>query len=278
MSQHLLLEPCVRAALLEDLGRSGDITSTALIPLAQQAMAVISARQAGVIAGSAAAQLAFRLLDPTIAISVEHHDGDTVTPGSILLKLTGNARALLAAERTALNFLGHLSGIATLTSEFVQQVRHTKTAIVCTRKTTPGMRFLEKEAVRLGGGKNHRFGLDDAMLIKDNHVFAAGGISAAITRARAAAGHLVAIELEVDTLAQLQEALDLGVERILLDNMSLDELREAVALTAGRAILEASGSMHLDRVRAVAETGVDLISVGAITHSAPNFDLGLDFC
>jgi len=277
MSNRLLLEPLVRATLLEDLGRAGDLTTDAIVPLDQQATAEIRARVDGIVAGIDAAQLAFLLLDPQSIITVTHHDGSRVCAGDTIMRIQCKARALLSAERTALNFMGRLCGIATLTAEYVREVAHTKTAIVCTRKTTPCMRFLEKEAVRLGGGKNHRFGLDDAVLIKDNHLVAAGGITTAVERVRAYVGHLVKIELEVDTYKQLEEALAIGVDIILLDNMSLDEMQSAVALTADRALLEASGSMQLSRVRSVAEVGVDLISVGSLTHSVRNLDIGLDF-
>jgi nicotinate-nucleotide pyrophosphorylase (carboxylating) len=277
MSNRLLLEPIVRATLLEDLGRNGDLTTDAIIPDDQQAVAEIRARENGVIAGIEAARLAFRMLDPNCVINISHGDGSPIEAGGSVMRIEGKARALLTAERTALNFMGRLCGIATMTAAYVREVAHTKTAIVCTRKTTPGLRFLEKEAVRLGGGKNHRFGLDDAVLIKDNHLVAAGGIAPAIERVRAYVGHLVKIELEVDNLHQLEQALALGVEIILLDNMSSNQLRVAVDITAGRALLEASGSMGLERVREVAETGVDLISVGKLTHSVRNIDLGLDF-
>ena len=273
----LLIEPIVRHALEEDLGRAGDITSELTIPAAQKAAARLAARKAGTIAGLVAAQCAFRLVDPSLSFAVEVPDGSQAEAGAVLATVSGPARSILTAERVALNFAGHLSGVATATHALVEAVKGTKARIVCTRKTTPGLRTLEKYAVRCGGGFNHRFGLDDAVLIKDNHIAAAGGIRAAIERVRAGTGHMVNVELEVDTLAQLEEALALGVDTILLDNMSPDDLKRAVALARGRAVLEASGNVTLATVRAIADAGVDYISSGAITHSAPNLDLAMDF-
>lgn len=274
----LLVEPIIRMALAEDLGRAGDLTSDLILPLGQEGRAVLAARNSGVIAGLPLARLAFGLVDPALSVSQKAEDGDLVNPGSgPLLVIEGPVRSLLTAERVALNFVGHLSGIATATRRMVEAVSGTKARIVCTRKTTPGLRIVEKYAVRCGGGFNHRFGLDDAVLIKDNHIAAAGSITAAVTRARAGIGHMLKIEVEVDTLAQLEEALRLGIDTILLDNMSPPVLREAVALTKGRATLEASGNVTLATVADIAATGVDYISSGAITHSAPNFDVGLDF-
>jgi len=267
----------VRHALEEDLGRAGDITSELTIPAETRSSAKLAARKPGTIAGLIAAQTAFRLVDPSIKFEVHTPDGSTVAAGTVLAHIEGPARALLTGERVALNFAGHLSGIATATRALVDAVAGTRARIVCTRKTTPGLRVLEKYAVRCGGGFNHRFGLDDAVLIKDNHLVAAGGIRPAIERVRAGLGHMAKIELEVDTLAQLEEALALGIDTILLDNMPPDTLRQAVAMARGRATLEASGNITLATVRAVAETGVDYISSGAITHSATNLDLGLDF-
>jgi nicotinate-nucleotide pyrophosphorylase (carboxylating) len=272
-----MLEPLVRSTLLEDLGRAGDLTSDAIIPAGLQASTVLAARQPGVVAGLDLASLAFRLIDPQIEVAIERPDGSAVKPDDIIATIRGPARAMLTAERTALNFLGHLSGIATATASLVAAVAGHKARIVCTRKTTPGLRALEKYAVRAGGGSNHRFGLDDAVLIKDNHIAAAGSIRTAIERARKNVGHLVKIEVEVDTLAQLDEVLSLGVDAVLLDNMSLKELGAAVAMVGGRAVTEASGRMTLETAPAVAATGVDLISVGAITHSAAVLDIGLDF-
>jgi nicotinate-nucleotide pyrophosphorylase (carboxylating) len=273
----LLVEPIVRRALEEDLGRAGDITSELTIPADAKAKARFAARKAGTIAGLNAAACAFGLVDASLKFTVDAPDGSTVQAGTVLATIEGPARAILTGERVALNFAGHLSGVATATRELVDAVKHTNARIVCTRKTTPGLRVLEKYAVRCGGGFNHRFGLDDAVLIKDNHLAAAGGIKPAVERVRAGLGHMARIELEVDTLAQLEEALALGVDTILLDNMSLDELRRAVSLARGRATLEASGNVTLSTVRGIAETGVDYISSGALTHSAVNLDIGLDF-
>ena len=273
----VMLEPLVRAALLEDLGRAGDLTTDTIVPRGQRARMTIRARQQGVLAGMDLARLAFSLADPTIVLRIDKPDGCELAPGDVVGTLEGPARGLLTAERTALNFLCHLSGIASVTASIVASVAHTKARIVDTRKTTPGLRAIEKYAVRVGGGGNHRFGLDDAILIKDNHVACAGGIRPAIERARAGVGHLVKIEVEVDTLAQLAEALEVGVDAVLLDNMGLDQLREAVAMVAGRAVTEASGRVNPQTAPGIAETGVDLISVGWITHSAPILDLGLDF-
>jgi nicotinate-nucleotide pyrophosphorylase (carboxylating) len=235
------------------------------------------ARRAGHIAGLNCAETAFRLVDPALRFTPSLCDGDTVQAGALLATIEGNARSLLTGERVALNFLGHLSGVATATAALVAAVAGTKARIACTRKTIPGLRALQKYAVRCGGGFNHRFGLDDAVLVKDNHIAAAGGIGPALSRLRAALGHMVRIEVEVDTLDQLDEVLGLGVQVVLLDNMPPETLRQAVALTAGRATLEASGNVTLATVRAIAESGVDYISSGTITHSAPNLDIGLDF-
>jgi nicotinate-nucleotide pyrophosphorylase (carboxylating) len=272
----IMIEPAVRAALLEDLGRAGDLTTDAIVPKDHRATTVLAARQTGIVAGLDLAMLAFRLVDQELEITVERVDGSHVAPGEIIASVTGPARAMLTAERTALNFLCHLSGIATATASMVAAVRGHRAKVVCTRKTTPGLRALEKYAVRAGGGSNHRFGLDDAILIKDNHIAIAGGIRPAIERARTYAGHLVKIEVEVDTLAQLEEALGLAPDAVLLDNMTVDNLRQAVAMVAGRAITEASGRITLDTVAEIAATGVDLISVGWLTHSAPILDIGLD--
>ncbi len=272
----VILEPIVRLALLEDLAPAGDITSDSAVPSTTALHAVLRAREAGVVAGLDAALLSLRLVDPSVAVSVSLGDGAAVEAGGVIAEFRGAARSILMAERTMLNFMGHLSGIATLTREYVRAVAGTRARITCTRKTTPGLRALEKRAVRLGGGVNHRFSLADAVLIKDNHVAAAGGVRAALERAQSAAGHMRVIEIEVDTLAQLREALPLRPHCILLDNMDLDSLREAVALAGDSVVLEASGNIRLDTVRPVAETGVGYISVGALTHSAPRLDLGLD--
>ncbi len=272
----LLVEPIVRAALLEDLGRAGDITTDAIVPADAPIVAVIAARQPGVLAGLDAALIAFELMDPGLAIERLSADGSRVERGQAVARISGRARPVLAAERTALNLVSRLSGVATATRALADAIAGHKAKIVCTRKTTPLLRILEKEAVRMGGGANHRFGLDDAMLIKDNHVALAGGVGAALERARAHAGHLVKIELEVDTLDQLAEALDHGVDAVLLDNMDPPTLRRAVAMVAGRAVTEASGRITRETAPAIAAAGVDLISSGWITHSAPILDLGLD--
>jgi len=273
----LLVEPIVRAALEEDLGRAGDVTSELTIPADKAATARLLARKPGRIAGLICAEAAFRLIDPQLALQAALPDGSEAAAGAVLATVSGPARSLLTAERVALNFLGPLSGTATATAALVKAVEGTGARIVCTRKTLPGLRLLQKYAVRCGGGFNHRFGLDDAVMIKDNHIQAAGGIPAAVKRLRAGLGHMVKMEVEVDSLAQLEEALREGVDTILLDNMSLEDLRRAVTLAKGRAVLEASGNVTLSSVRAIAETGVDYISSGAITHSAPNLDIGLDF-
>ena len=273
----LLIEPIVRHALEEDLGRAGDITSELTIAADSRSRTKLVARRGGTIAGLIAAECAFRLIDPSVKFETQVPDGTTVQAGSVLAAIDGLSRAILTGERVALNFAGHLSGVATATRALVDAVAGTNARIVCTRKTTPGLRVLEKYAVRCGGGFNHRFGLDDAVLIKDNHLVAAGGIKPAIERVRAGLGHMAKIELEVDSLAQLEEALGLGVDTILLDNMKAEDMKRAVALAHGRATLEASGNITLSTVRAVAETGVDYISSGAITHSAPNLDVALDF-
>ena len=273
----LLVEPIVRAALLEDLGRAGDITTDAVIPADSRLRGAIVAREAGVVAGVDAALLAFTLMDPAVTVAVDRPDGSRVDRGEAVLRLEGSARSILSAERVALNLLCRLSGIATATAALVDAVRSRGHArIVCTRKTIPGLRSLEKHAVRAGGGANHRFGLDDAVLIKDNHIAIAGGVRPALERARATVGHLVKIEIEVDTLEQLDAVLEVGADAILLDNMSPDTLAEAVRRVNGRAITEASGRVTVATAPAIAATGVDLISTGWITHSAPILDLGLD--
>jgi nicotinate-nucleotide pyrophosphorylase (carboxylating) len=273
----LLFEPLVRAALEEDLGRAGDITSQLTIAEDKQATAKLVARKPGRIAGLICAEAAFALVDPSITFDVALPDGSDAAAGAVLASVSGPARSILTAERVALNFAGPLSGTATATAALVKAVDGTGARIVCTRKTLPGLRTLQKYAVRCGGGFNHRFGLDDAAMIKDNHVQAAGGIAPALARLRAGLGHMVKIEVEVDGLAQLEEALAHGADTILLDNMSLEDLRRAVAITGGKAVLEASGNVTLATVRAIADTGVAYISSGAITHSAPNLDIGLDF-
>lgn len=272
----LLYEPLIRRALEEDLGRAGDLTSDAILPPDLQAEAMVVARKPGRLAGLEAATAAFRILDSNLQIELRSADGQDVAAGETLAIVRGPARSILSAERTALNLLGRLCGVATATRDLVALVAPYGARIVCTRKTTPGLRALEKYAVRAGGGSNHRFGLDDAVLIKDNHVALAGGIQPAVERARAYVGHLVKIEVEVDSLDQLQEALDLQVDVVLLDNMSLDTLREAVRMAKGKALTEASGGITPQTAPAVAATGVDMISVGWLTHSSPALDVALD--
>jgi nicotinate-nucleotide pyrophosphorylase (carboxylating) len=272
-----VVDEAVRQALAEDFGRAGDVTSIATVPAGLAGRAVVVARDAGVISGLPLVEAAFRELDAGVKLMAHARDGDAVSGKTVLMTVEGSARALLGAERTALNFLGHLSGIATATAAFVQRVAGTKARVCCTRKTTPGLRALQKYAVRCGGGFNHRFGLDDAILIKDNHIAVAGGIRSVLKRARGAAGHLVKIEIEVDTLDQLREVLDTGLaDVVLLDNMEPATLTEAVALVAGRLVTEASGGITLASAAAIAATGVDYLSSGAITHSSVNLDVGLD--
>lgn len=272
----MLIEPIVRAALAEDLGRAGDVTAMACIDTDSRLEAVFATRKEGRVAGLACARLALHALDPMARFEVVIPDGADAPAGAVIARVEARARALLSAERTGLNLLGRLSGVATLTRAYVRAVEGTKARITDTRKTTPGLRALEKYAVRCGGAVNHRFGLDDAILIKDNHVAACGGVAKAINRARAYAGHLMKVECEVDGLDQLAEALDAHPDVVMLDNFSLDDLRTAVGMAGGRVVLEASGGVNLDTVRAIAETGVDVISVGALTHSAPVLDIGLD--
>ncbi len=273
----LAIDQAVQRALDEDLGRAGDITSIATIPETTPARAIMVARQVGVIAGLPLAVATFQKLSPDINISAHFRDGSTVAAGVHVLTISGPARAVLAGERTALNFVGRLSGIATLTADYVRHTAGTKMRICCTRKTTPSLRALEKYAVRCGGGFNHRFGLDDAILIKDNHIAVAGGITAVLQRARAHIGHLVKIEIEVDNLTQLREVLDSELaDVVLLDNMDIADLSEAVRLANGRVVLEASGGVTQNSIAKIAATGVDYASAGALTHSAPNFDIALD--
>lgn len=272
----LLLKPLVHDTLLEDLGRAGDITSNAIIDKDVQSDLYLIARQEGVLAGLDLARLSFELMDEQVQFEPLLNDGALLEKGSRIARVSGSARAILSAERTALNFLCHLSGIASATAIFAQAITEFDCKITCTRKTTPLLRTVEKYAVRVGGGMNHRFGLDDAILIKDNHIAIAGSVSTAIQRVRANIGHMVKIEVEVDTLTQLDEAIEAGVEVILLDNMTSDILTEAVRRIDGRAISEASGAVTLETVAAVAATGVDCIAIGWITHSAPTLDIGLD--
>jgi nicotinate-nucleotide pyrophosphorylase (carboxylating) len=272
-----LIDAAVQRALEEDLGLAGDITTSATVGATATAKAVIATRRDGVVSGLQLAEAAFRALDPTITFEIAKPDAARVTPGEVIAQVTGNARAILTAERVALNFMGRMSGIATLTRRYVDAIEGTNAKIADTRKTTPGLRAFEKYAVRCGGGQNHRTGLFDAVLIKDNHIVAAGGLERAIMAARSAAGHMVKIEVEVDTLDQLDVLLKHKVDAVLLDNMSPAQLKDAVRRVAGRCLTEASGGVNLETVRAIAESGVDMISVGALTHSAPVLDLGLDF-
>ena len=273
----LEIEDAVTRALSEDLGRAGDVTSVATVPDDAQARAVVIARAAGHIAGLPVVESVMRRLAPDAQITAHARDGDAVSARTNLMTITGNARAILAAERTALNFIGLLSGVATATASLVTKVAGTNARIVCTRKTTPGLRALQKYAVRCGGGFNHRFGLDDAVLIKDNHIAVAGGIRPALERAKSVVGHLVKIEIEVDNLDQLREVLGTSLADVLLvDNFTVPMLKEAVTLVGGRMVIEASGGVTHDNVAEIAATGVDYISSGAITHSAPNLDIALD--
>lgn len=272
----IILEPIVKLALAEDLGAAGDVTTDALIDPETQGKWALRAREAGIVAGLDAATLAAYLIDPNLQFTINAADGARVKAGDTIMTIEGSARSMLIAERTMLNFIGRLSGIATLTSVYVGAVDGMGVIIASTRKTTPGMRALEKRAVKLGGGGAHRYGLDDAMLIKDNHIAAAGTIANAMQRARAAAAHLTCIEIEVDTLDQLKQALPHAPSAILLDNFSLADLRTAVKLAKGQTLLEASGGITIENVFAVAETGVDVISIGALTHSARSLDVGLD--
>lgn len=273
----VVIEPIVETALREDIGRQGDLTSDAVIDADKTARAQFVARQEGCVAGIDAARTALRLVDPTIKIAVALPDGSTVSPSGTIAHIEGPARSLLTGERVALNFLGHLSGIATATQSIVDAIAGTHAKICCTRKTTPGLRALEKYAVRAGGGVNHRFGLDDGILIKDNHIAVAGSIAKAVEAARRRSGHMTKIEVEVDTLDQLSEALSTPIDAVLLDNMSTEQLREAVKIVDGKVTTEASGRVTIETAPAIALTGVDLISVGWITHSAPCLDIGLDF-
>jgi nicotinate-nucleotide pyrophosphorylase (carboxylating) len=273
----LEIDDAIARALAEDLGRAGDVTSIATVPVGTRARTVLAARKAGTVAGLPLVAAAFRKLSPDIEIAPQARDGDAVAAGTVLMRIDGDARAVLSAERVALNFAGHLSGIATATSAYVRAVGNARTRICCTRKTTPGLRALEKYAVRCGGGFNHRFGLDDAILIKDNHIAVAGGIRPVLERARANAGHLVKIEIEVDSLDQLKTVLDCGMaDVVLLDNFDLAAMKQAVDMVGGRLVTEASGGITLDTIAAIAATGVAYASSGALTHSAPSLDLGLD--
>lgn len=274
---HLLLQPFVETALQEDLGRRGDVTSLAVIQAEQTASLKIISREKGIIAGMDLAELTFSTIDKNIIFQAHVTDGECIMPGTVLATVSGNARALLTAERTALNFMTHLSGIASQVAKIVESVQNYPVEITCTRKTLPGLRILQKYAVRVGGGRNHRMGLDDAILIKDNHIAIAGNITKAIQLAKAYAGHLIPIEVEVDTLAQLKQALNEGIDLVLLDNMPPEMLKEAVALCKGRCKTEASGGINPETVLAVAKTGVDFIAMGWLTHSVKALDIGFDF-
>jgi nicotinate-nucleotide pyrophosphorylase (carboxylating) len=273
----LLYDKAVRAALEEDIGRAGDLTTLACIPAGRRATAVLAPRKPGVICGLAIAELAFRMVDPAVNFERLASDGDEITtPRTPVARISGDARAILTAERTALNFVSHLSGVATATAKVVALTKHTKAKVICTRKTTPNLRALEKYAVRCGGGMNHRFGLDDAVLIKDNHIAVCGGVKEALRAAKAYVGHMVKIEIEVDNLAQLEEVIAEGADVVLFDNMSPQDMRKGVEMIAGRMKTEASGGISADTARAVAESGVDMLSSGALTHSSPILDIGLD--
>ncbi len=272
----ILYEDLVRAALREDLGGAGDVTSAGIVPVDLTTTGQVLVRAPGRVAGLRAGCRAFELLDPEARVDHIAGDGADVGPGTVIAEVAGRAQALLAAERTAMNLLGHLSGVATLTREVTRALQGLPTRVVCTRKTTPLLRALEKHAVRIGGGASHRFGLDDAVLIKDNHRAIAGSAVEAVKRARAYVGHLVKIEVEIEDPGELEGVLRLGVDAVLLDNMTLEQLREAVAIVAGRALTEASGGVTAERARAIAETGVDLISIGRLTHSAPALDVSFE--
>lgn len=274
----MILDPLVRAALMEDLGTYGDLTTRTVIPAGTRYAARLRAREAGIVSGLQIARIAFHLVDPSLRLTAHKSDGDPIEAGEVLIEIEGEAAAILSAERVALNFAGRLSGIATLTAAFVAQTEGTKARITCTRKTTPGLRLVEKQAVLHGGGFNHRFSLSDAILVKDNHIAAAGGIRPVLRAIKAQASHMIRVEIEVDRLDQLDEVLsEGGADVVLLDNMDTPTLREAVRMAAGRLCLEASGNMRLERIAEVAATGVDYISAGALTHSARTLDLGLDF-
>ena len=272
----IILDPIVRLTLAEDLGRAGDLTTDATIPVDTQMSAQIRARVSGVIAGLDAAAYALKLVDDSVSLEITLPDASKIARGDVIATLTGSARSILIAERPMLNFIGRLSGVASQTARYAEAISHTSARVVCTRKTTPGHRALEKRAVRCGGGTAHRYGLDDAILIKDNHIAACGSISAALERAHAYAGHLRMVEIEIDTLSQLEEALKGRPHAVLFDNMTPEMLREAVAMVDGACTTEASGGVTLETITTIAETGVDFISVGALTHSAPNIDVGLD--
>lgn len=279
-----VLEPMVRRALDEDFGNGGDVTANLLIPAKATGKLYMKSRETGVVAGLQAAQMTYAMVDPKVKFTVKKADGSKVKKGDVIATVEGPVRALLSAERTALNFLGRMSGIATLTSQYVAAVKGTKARIAATRKTTPGLRAVEKQAVLAGGGYTHRQSLSDAIMIKDNHIALAGGIVKALKAIKKNADHMIHISVEVDTLAQLKKALPLGPHVVLLDNMNPAKLAEAVAIVDGfdfsqtiaRPTLEASGGVNLSTVAGIAKSGIDVISIGALTHSAPNFDIGMD--
>lgn len=274
---HLFLyERIIRVSLNEDLSRGGDLTTDSIIPDGVKASARVISRSTGCIAGLGVSLMSFRLLDPDVSTTLRVSDGAVVVPGQILATVEGSARPLLMAERTAMNLLGHLSGIATATHSVVKSIEPYAARVVCTRKTTPGLRMLEKYAVRAGGGFNHRFGLDDGVLIKENHLALAGGIEEAVTRARRAVGHMVKVEIEVESLDELEEALGQDVDAVMLDNMPIEAIRKAVRLVDGRALIEVSGSITPETAVEIAATGVDLLSMGWLTHSAPALDVSLE--
>ena len=272
----IVAEPVVRAALAEDLGRGGDVTTEAIVAPEMRASAVLAARREGIVAGTSIALLAFRLLDPTTEWTIDVRDGDRVAAGAAIARVSGSARAVLSGERVALNLSGRLCGIATATRSMVDAIAPARARVTDTRKTTPGLRALEKYAVRCGGGINHRFGLDDAVLIKDNHLALAGSIRDAVAAVRIRIGHMMKVEVEVDSLEQLREALETPIDAVLLDNMPLEMLTRAVEMVAGRVMTEASGGVTLQSIAAIARTGVNVISIGSLTHSAPALDVGLD--
>ena len=275
IKENILIDKIIEQALLEDIG-TGDITSESIVPYGLKAKGIIKTSEEGVVAGLNIACLVFRKLDSEIIFQEKIKDSTKVARGKVLAEITGSARTILKGERVALNFLQRMSGIATITSKFCQEVKDLPVRIVDTRKTTPGLRILEKYAVRMGGGHNHRFGLYDAVLIKDNHIAVAGGIKSAVNSVRKQISKTLNIEVEVENLSQLQEALEMKVDIIMLDNMNLDTMREAVKIVKSKALIEASGGIALEKVRKIAQTGVDLISIGALTHSVKSLDISME--
>ncbi|AJE47694.1 carboxylating nicotinate-nucleotide diphosphorylase [Celeribacter indicus] len=274
----IILEPLVRNAIMEDLGAAGDVTTRAVIPAGTRYRAELNARQDAVVSGMQVAALAFRLIDPTLAVEIRVADGTACKAGDTLMTIEGAAASILAAERVALNFAGRLSGTATLTARYARELEGTETRITCTRKTTPGMKIVEKLAILHGGGFNHRFSLSDAILIKDNHIASAGGVRPVLEAVKRNAGHMVVVEIEIDGLGQLDEVLEVGgAHAVLFDNMTTEDMATAVRRIDGRMKTEASGNVRLDRLKEIAATNVDYISSGALTHSAGTVDFGLDF-